>query len=605
MYCQNCHANNTSRANFCSNCGAPLKQKTGSTLAKVGKGLLSFLLLCLVISGLYLARGWFLKTPPATQNNPPVPPPAESSAPAPKQQLAVTLPAADLEIFTPWGSRLPTIATVPAEGKMVVPARACLGGSNFILKTALGTKQILKGFWRKGNPLIVWQTEEPAPAPPEADFRLAPWKREQPLRWVPVAGSIVPQNATVTSVKSAGDFLSCLLAHPVHENGVLIQDNHLVGWTFKDDSCYLWNETTAARLASADIQPADFYKATFAGGREEYLAKAMHLPPETAPAARLAALLEALRLDPKLSPADVPQNLRPEALRETMASLTAQVMASGQYRDLVAVFSNPELSAFLDEKRIAMTVSAALDRYGYDSAIQLLGIILENSSGRPALVEQSQVLRTRIFRDWLGKLIADKDTRGGWRLFSEVKTLYPLNPEFQLLGVELALQESDWQQAEKLLTAMHYPADLQGRANSLAALISQLKGQDGKITIHFPAGHKIIPVTAVLNDTLKHNFYIDTGATMVTIPLATAEELGIEITPDTPQRLVTTAGGIQTAYEVTIHSITIGNWVVYDTRAFILDIPDTPKTGLLGLNFLRKFRMDLDTEKGVLVLEPL
>ena len=35
-----------------------------------------------------------------------------------------------------------------------------------------------------------------------------------------------------------------------------------------------------------------------------------------------------------------------------------------------------------------------------------------------------------------------------------------------------------------------------------------------------------------------------------------------------------------------------------------LDIPDQPDLGLLGLNYLENFRMDVRTEEGLLLLEP-
>jgi len=69
--------------------------------------------------------------------------------------------------------------------------------------------------------------------------------------------------------------------------------------------------------------------------------------------------------------------------------------------------------------------------------------------------------------------------------------------------------------------------------------------------------------------------------------------------------MVATAGGLKEAWEVNLASIELGGWVVYNLKALVLDIPHHNQTGLLGLNFLEKFRMDLNTEKGILLLEPL
>lgn len=574
-----------------------------------GRKLLPALLLLIAGSSFFLAEGTLFKNNPADEPAKPSPSSPEVAEPSPGPGEAVQLYPAALEIFTPWGEQLPTLPAVVFEGrKIILPTRSCLGGASFVLKSGLHQEQIHQGSWPNGSPLVMWQLKESPSSPAGPVLPIAPWLQNEPLKWFPTDSNGKPMTVTVASVKNIGGFLSCSLAEHVQGQGVLIQKNRLVGWTFRDtpETCYLWGDTTAAILESAVIWPDDFYRATFAGGREEYLAKALSLPAETGPSTRLAALLEALGYAPRLSPANTPPYLQPAAIEKKMASLAAEITASGQFRDLIAFFSNPALNSLIERSRIPLIVQTAIGRYGYESADQLLEVIMTNRTEQdPGFPEEYHSLRLRIYREWLENLVADHDIRGGWRLFSEIKALYPVNPEFQLLGVELALLENDWQQGETLLYAMGYPAALQAKADNLALLISQLKGQEGKIIINFPAGHKIIPVTAVLNNTMKHSFYIDTGASMVTIPLSTVEELGIEITPDTPQRLVSTAGGVKVAHEVTIDSITLGNWVVRDIRAFVIDIPQNPGTGLLGLNFLRNFRMDLNTDRGVLILEPL
>ena len=91
---------------------------------------------------------------------------------------------------------------------------------------------------------------------------------------------------------------------------------------------------------------------------------------------------------------------------------------------------------------------------------------------------------------------------------------------------------------------------------------------------------------------------------MVTIPRSTAEYLGLAVDDRNPMRRVNTAGGVKYAPEVTLSSISIGGWEVNDLKALVLDIPGQPDLGLLGLNFLNKFRMDMNTEQGILLLEP-
>ena len=170
------------------------------------------------------------------------------------------------------------------------------------------------------------------------------------------------------------------------------------------------------------------------------------------------------------------------------------------------------------------------------------------------------------------------------------------------MGVQLALAENNWAEAEELLAMKDYPASLSDKIKNLQNQISDLKGQEGKIVVNFDPGSRQIPLTAVLNRSSYQKFIVDTGASMVTIPRSTAQELGLAI--PNPKRKVFTAGGVQYAPEVNISSITIEGWEVKNVKALVLDLPNQPDWGLLGLNYLQLFRMDMNTEEGVLLLEP-
>jgi clan AA aspartic protease (TIGR02281 family) len=151
-----------------------------------------------------------------------------------------------------------------------------------------------------------------------------------------------------------------------------------------------------------------------------------------------------------------------------------------------------------------------------------------------------------------------------------------------------------------------YPPVFQDRYQILANRILEMKGLEGKIVIRFPGGSSRIPVTASVNGTLYQDFLVDTGASLVTIPLLTAEELGLEVDPGDrrSRRIVTTASGVVMANEVMIDSLEIGEWIEYDIRALVLDLPNQRGVGLLGLNYLRRFQLDLKTDEGVLLLTP-
>ena len=88
------------------------------------------------------------------------------------------------------------------------------------------------------------------------------------------------------------------------------------------------------------------------------------------------------------------------------------------------------------------------------------------------------------------------------------------------------------------------------------------------------------------------------------ISQATAKELEIDLEKKLPTIPFQTANGIIQAPLVNLSSIDVGGLQVKDLTAAVHDVfPDASISGLLGLNFLSNFRMDIDTQNGVLHLE--
>ena len=201
-------------------------------------------------------------------------------------------------------------------------------------------------------------------------------------------------------------------------------------------------------------------------------------------------------------------------------------------------------------------------------------------------------------------MLEGNNIQKAWQVYERGGRQMPEDLNIYLFGVKLALAESDWATAEELLTARDYPAALRDQVSSLQKQISELKGQQGKIAIRFAPGSQQIPVTASLNQGTLQDFIIDTGASMVTIPSSTAADLGIIISVRNPRRKVSTANGVVYAPEVVLASINLEGYETNNVKALVMDFPDQPELGLLGLNYLSRFRMDLNTDEGLLLLSP-
>lgn len=116
-------------------------------------------------------------------------------------------------------------------------------------------------------------------------------------------------------------------------------------------------------------------------------------------------------------------------------------------------------------------------------------------------------------------------------------------------------------------------------------------------------GHVVV-IQATLNNKRAAKFVVDTGASYTLISNALARELSIEIAPSAKSLPFQTANGLISAPVTNLDSISVGGMEIRDLPAAVHDaVPDPQVAGLLGLNFLTHFRMDIDTQKGLLHLE--
>jgi len=260
----------------------------------------------------------------------------------------------------------------------------------------------------------------------------------------------------------------------------------------------------------------------------------------------------------------------------------------------------------LKNTELLMQITNAIQKiYGIEAAINFIegpAVELMQTTGENALYLNR--LHLDLYLGSIQSLLDNGNLEKGRQVFTKARYLFSDALDLHLQGVELALADGDWAEAERLLLQKEYPPEMKEKREILAARISTLKGREGKIIINFEPDSSQIPVTTTINNMLEHDFLIDTGATFVTIPYSTVEALGLEDELSYHQQEVQTAGGIVSAGSVILSSIELQGWFVSNVKALVIDIPDNPGLGLLGLNFLDRFRLDLQTDKGILLLEP-
>ena len=379
-----------------------------------------------------------------------------------------------------------------------------------------------------------------------------------------------------------------------------------MGWTFGDSEtgAFLWTGEEGRSL-NPDIRVDDYYRLSFANSREEEFLQALALGDEYSNLDRLDAFARAFRFDPKLSADQTPDYLKPEAVISQLRLVLSLAVQEGDGTQATALFDAEILTQAGDVPLILDVVVLTAQNDGQEDAIDLMETAIETLAPKNNQ-ERAQLndLHSGLYQSWLNELIESGDTQAGWQVYDRGGKQLPQDLNIYLYGVKLALAENDWETAERLLAARNYPPALSTEVRSLQTAISELKGQESKIVIRFEPGTSQIPVTASINGEAAQDFIVDTGASMVTIPFSTVRTLGIVISVRNPRRKIYTASGELFAPEVVLDSITLEGYEVNNVTALVMDLPNQPNVGLLGLNYLRRFRMDLNTDDGLLMLAP-
>lgn len=98
-------------------------------------------------------------------------------------------------------------------------------------------------------------------------------------------------------------------------------------------------------------------------------------------------------------------------------------------------------------------------------------------------------------------------------------------------------------------------------------------------------------------------FVLDTGASYVVLPWRLAVAIGLQIDPKKTIQ-TTTATTVETVPEVIIPEMSVLGKSARNIKAIVKDLPpEAPVDGLLGLSFLRNFRIEIDFRQGFFTLE--
>lgn len=120
---------------------------------------------------------------------------------------------------------------------------------------------------------------------------------------------------------------------------------------------------------------------------------------------------------------------------------------------------------------------------------------------------------------------------------------------------------------------------------------------------HFPSAAPVIALFAKIEGKIifEPKLALDTGATYCMIPWEIAETLGIrpELSKETVN--IITASGVEKSPLVILKTVEALGKKVTNVKAVVHDLPPQSYVdGLLGLSFLRHFKISIDFQNGIL-----
>ena len=120
-------------------------------------------------------------------------------------------------------------------------------------------------------------------------------------------------------------------------------------------------------------------------------------------------------------------------------------------------------------------------------------------------------------------------------------------------------------------------------------------------------GHRayggVLVIPCQLNDAYRYWFLADTGAAMTVLCWRVAEEMGLDLTRPVRQERIASIHQVAQAPVICLSSLQVGSRRATDIEVVVLSLPPELRVdGLLGVNFLGRFRPTFEFDRMALIL---
>ena len=113
----------------------------------------------------------------------------------------------------------------------------------------------------------------------------------------------------------------------------------------------------------------------------------------------------------------------------------------------------------------------------------------------------------------------------------------------------------------------------------------------------------VLVIPCQLNDAYRYWFLADTGTAMTMLSQRVAEEMGLDLTHPARRERIASVHQVAQAPVLRLSSLQVGGRRVTDLEVLVISLPpDLRVDGLLGVNFLERFRPTFEFDETTLVL---
>ena len=203
---------------------------------------------------------------------------------------------------------------------------------------------------------------------------------------------------------------------------------------------------------------------------------------------------------------------------------------------------------------------------------------------------------------WAKELAKSGRIRSSLDVVDGARALGVLSGELARLEGDLLLRLRDYQGAiEAYREAMNLDGSLAEVLWPEIRRAERFTAGPGRMLIDYPPGSRSVVVQVTVNG-VGGDFILDTGATSTMVPVGLARRAGLDLSNRIPKVKVKTAGSERILPYTPTRALGLGPLEVTGLSVIVGDLPGLGQKGLLGMDFLSKFRMENDPEHGRMVL---